>query len=347
MNRRDFIKSGAIASAVLGSGLGSLHGFGKISPTFNKREAILSLINDNIPQEYFPGGFFMHFGRDYQIGEAAINRHLEYFRYTNMDFMKIQYEKTFPKVPRIRKPSDWAHMPLYKKDFYEEPLAVIKGIVKEARKEAPVIATFYSPFACAGHTTSDETITRHLEEEPELVKKGLEIITESLLIYIKECISLGVDGFLQSTQGGEGGRFSDHRIFTDYIKPFDLLAGKEMEQHCSCNILHICDYFGNYDDYHAFVDYPGHIINGSLDLTNDRKTTVRQMFEQFKRPFMGGMHKRGIMASGTREEIVVEVNKVLSNAPEKFVLAASCTLPGNTDWANIKIALETAHRYKT
>jgi len=310
-----------------------------------KRELILSLINEDKPQEYYPAGFFIHFGKGYKTGEAAIRKHLEYFRYTDMDFMKIQYEKEFPKIPRIQKPSDWASMPLYGKDFYEEPLAVIKGIVKEAKKEAPVIATFYSPFACAGHSTSDEMITSHLEEDPELTRKGLEIITESLLIYVKECIKLGVDGFLQSSQGGEGGRFTEATLFTDYVKPFDLMAAREMEAGCSANILHICDHSGNYDDYSAFVDYPGHIINCSLDLTKGQTISSREMYQLFNRPFMGGMHKRGIMVAGTQDEISSEVGRVLSQAPEKFVLAASCTLPGNIDLANIKTAIDKAHQY--
>jgi uroporphyrinogen decarboxylase len=346
MNRRKFLKSGILATATVGSGLSMLQCSARKSMPKPKRELILSLINEDKPQDYFPAGFFIHFGEGYKSGEAAIQKHLEYFRFTNMDFMKIQYEKTFPKIAGIQKPSDWASMPLHKKDFYEEPLTVIKGIVKEAKKEAPVIATFYSPFACAGHTTSDEIITRHLEEDPEQTKKGLEIITESLLIYVEECIKLGVDGFLQSTQGGEGGRFTEASLFTEYVKPFDLIAGREMEAGCSSNILHICDHLGNYDDYSAFVDYPGHIINCSLDLTNDQTISSKEMYQLFNRPFMGGMHKRGVMASGTQDEISSEVSRVLSQAPEKFVLAASCTLPGNIDWANIKTAIDTAHLYQ-
>ena len=345
MLRRNFIKSGVLATATVGSGLGFLQCSGKGPLTVDKRELILSLINEDKPQEYYPAGFFIHFGKGFKTGEAAIQKHLEYFRYTNMDFMKIQYEKEFPKIPAIQKPSDWADMPLYGKEFFEEPLAVIEGIAKEAKKEAPVIATFYSPFACAGHTTSDEMITRHLEEDPELTRKGLEIITESLLFYVKECIRLGVDGFLQSTQGGEGGRFTDYSLFTDYVKPFDLVAGREMEAGCSTNILHICDHSGDYDDYSAFVDYPGHIINSSLALTNGRNISSREMYQLFNRPFMGGMHKRGVMATGTQGEISSEVKRVLSQAPEKFVLAASCTLPGDTAWANIKTAIDTAHQY--
>jgi uroporphyrinogen decarboxylase len=345
MLRRKFLKSGILATASVGSGMGFLQCSGPRKSPKQKRELILSLIIDDKPQEYYPAGFFIHFGKEFHTGEAAIRKHLEYFRYTDMDFVKIQYEKVFPKIPVIRKPSDWASMPLYGKDFYEEPLSVIKGILKEVKKEAPVIATFYSPFACAGHTTSDEMITRHLEEDPELTGKGLEIITDSLLIYVKECIKLGVDGFLQSTQGGEGGRFTDATLFTDYVKPFDLVAGREMDAGCSTNILHICDHLGNYDDYSAFVDYPGQIINSSLDLTKGRTISSREMFQLFNRPFMGGMHKRGIMVSGTQDEIRSEVERVLNQAPEKFILAASCTLPGDIDWTNVKTAIATAHQY--
>jgi len=69
------------------------------------------------------------------------------------------------------------------------------------------------------------------------------------------------------------------------------------------------------------------------------------MYQLFNRPFMGGMHKRGIMVNGTQDEIRSEVGSVLDEAPDKFVLAASCTLPGNIDWANIKTAIDKAHQY--
>ncbi|MEN8156928.1 MAG: uroporphyrinogen decarboxylase family protein [Bacteroidota bacterium] len=344
MKRRHFIRTGAVVSAGLGSGMMACSG-GQARP-INKREAVLSLINDNKPQEYIPAGFFTHFDKKYHTGQAAIDKHLAYFRQTGLDFVKIQYEKEFPKIPEIKKPADWANMPLYKKDFFEEQLAVIEGIVKSAKSEAPVIATLYAPFAMAGTTTTYETVTRHLEEDPEQVVKGLEIITESLMNYAKECIKLGVDGFLQSTQGGEGGRYTDYRLFTEYVKPFDMAIGKEIEEHCSCNILHICDWAGDYDDYSAFVDYPGHIVNSSLHLRNHQQITAKEMYSLFNRPFMGGMDKRGILTSGSEAEIEAEVNQVLSEAPEKFILAASCTVPGDTDWERIKTAVDTAHQYK-
>ena len=38
-------------------------------------------------------------------------------------------------------------------------------------------------------------ITEHIKQDPLAVQKGMEIITESLMIFVKACIRLGVDGF--------------------------------------------------------------------------------------------------------------------------------------------------------
>ena len=81
-----------------------------------------------------------------------MQKHLEYFRHTGMDFVKIQYERTFPPIATIKRPEDWRKMPSYPLDFYEPTLSAVGGLVKAAKKEALVLVTLYSPFMCAGHT---------------------------------------------------------------------------------------------------------------------------------------------------------------------------------------------------
>ncbi|HEX7512106.1 MAG TPA: hypothetical protein VF464_01940, partial [Candidatus Methylomirabilis sp.] len=121
-----------------------------------KRDAVLSLLEPGRKPEYTPAAFFLHFDPAYHRGQAAVDKHLEYFRYTGMDLVKIQYEHTFPHLPEIRRPEDWARMPCYGLDFYEAPLRLVEGLVKEAKSEALVIQTLYSPFMCAGHTAGAE-----------------------------------------------------------------------------------------------------------------------------------------------------------------------------------------------
>ena len=89
----------------------------------NKRERILGLLETDGPWDYVPAGFFIHFPEQYHYGQAAVAKHLEYFRYTGMDFVKIQFENRFPDRPEIRQPADWANMPQYGPEFYENQLA--------------------------------------------------------------------------------------------------------------------------------------------------------------------------------------------------------------------------------
>jgi uroporphyrinogen decarboxylase len=308
----------------------------------NKREVVLSLLDRTPP--YTPAAFFLHFAKEYHEGQAAVEKHLEYYRYTGMDLVKIQYERTFPPVSDIRKPEDWARMPRYGQDFFDGQLAVVRGLVNAARSEAVIVQTLYSPFMCAGHSTSDSLLTEHLWQEPDQVKKGLEIITDSLLVFVRACIKLGIDGFYASTQGGEASRFTDTDIFETYIKPYDLALMNEANQACPFNILHVCDYQRDYDDFSPFLDYPGQIVNCPLKL-GGKPITPKQAAEMFKRPYMGGLERKGVIATGTPDEIGRAVDDVLREAPGRFMLGADCTVPNLTPWANLKTAIDAAHTH--
>ena len=338
--RREFVKTTGLGLVTLATGCGIQAPNRKI----NKREAVLSLLNEDKKQDYTPAGFFIHFGGEYMRGDSAINRHLEYFNAIDMDFVKVQYEKVYPVLSTIHVPGDWEKTPSYRMGFYEEQLYVVKGLIDRAKHVAPVIATLYSPFMCARDSTSNEIINEHLKENPESVKKGLEIITENVLFFAKECMNLGVDGFLACTQGGEANRFEDRSIFEQYIKPYDLLVMEEINASCNCNILHICDYHGDYDDLTPFLGYPGQAVNCCLDLGGERQSPS-YMYDLFDRPFMGGLEKRGIITSGTEQQIKNAVTDVMSEASEKFILGSSCTLPGDISWNNIRTAVDVAHQY--
>ncbi len=310
----------------------------------NRRDTMLSLIQDTALPDYIPAAFFLHFDSAYHQGQAAIDKHLEYFRSTGMDFVKIQYELPFPPSVPIRKPGDWAHAPLCSEEFFEAPIHVVEGLVKAAKSEALVILTIYSPFMWAAHLAEDGAITNHLQENPEAVKKGLEIMTENVLTLVRGCKRAGVDGFYASSQGGEAFRFQDPNIFQKYIKPTDLAVWDELSS-CAFNILHICDYEGGYDDLTPFLDYPGHVVNSSLKV-GDQTLTPKDASQLFGRPFMGGVERKGVLTTGNSEVIRQTVKDVLEQTPERFILAADCTVPSDTPWENLRTAIETAHQFR-
>ena len=285
MTRRGFL---GMAVAAAASGAAS-------AAKPNKREALLSLRKGG--PGYVPAAFFLHFDERSHFGKAAVDKHLEYFRSTGMDFVKVQYERTFPAIPEIRTPGDWKAMPRYALDFYKPQLEVVEGLVKAAGREALVLVTLYSPFMCAGHTVGRPLLVKHIEEDGEAVRAGLDAITDSLLGFVRECRRLGADGFYASTQGGESGTFRDGSLFGRYVTPYDLRLMREIDETCAFNILHVCDYEAPYADLTPFRDYPGHVVSCSPRLTTG-EVKLRDLAGLFGRPIMGGMDRKGVIGDG-------------------------------------------------
>lgn len=309
----------------------------------NKRELMMNLVNgDEMP--YVPAAFFLHFDPAYHRGQAAVDKHLEFFRHTGMDLVKIQYEHHVEQPPVLR-PEDWAKLPRRDESFFAEPLKVVEGLVKAAGEEALVVVTLYSPFMWASQIAGNEQVMQHIGENIAMVQQGMETITESIRAFVRGCIGLGVDGFYTSTQGGESHRLADLALFEAVVKPYDLSLMNEINRTCRFNILHVCDYAGSYDDFSRFVDYPGHVVNTPLEV-GGRHLTPQEVSDMFHRPYMGGMERLGVIHSGTEHEIRLAAERVLADAPERFILAADCTVPSDTPWDNLRLAVEVAHQYR-
>jgi uroporphyrinogen decarboxylase len=354
MKRRDVLKAaGGMAAAGVASSLPALPGCsapapaGKGSETArpkDKRQLVLDLLDTSQAPSYVPAGFFIHFPEDQHFGQAAIDTHTEYFRSTGMDFVKIQYEAGFPPHPEIETPGDWAKLPVAGKDFYEAQVGVVEGLVKALKKEALVVCTLYSPFMLACESVGPERVVEHIEADPEAVRKGLETVTESLLIFVRECARVGVDGFYASTQGGEAGRFTRPELFGECIRPSDLVIQGEINDTTLFNILHVCDYHLPYDDLTPFLEYPGDVVNCSLHV-GEESWTPKRAGEFFGRPFMGGLERKGTIVDGTPDEIREEVHRVLAQGADRQILGADCTLPADIDWERIRTAIDAAHEF--
>ena len=309
----------------------------------NKREAVLGLISGEAPPTFVPAAFFLHFDRAHHRGQAAIDRQLEFFQATGMDLVKIQFEQTIQ--PSIHGPEDWKHVRPQPEQFFEPTVRVVDGLVRAAQREALVIMTLYSPFMWMVRIAKGVDLADHFLEHPEAAAEGLEVMTQTVLNLVRACRRVGVDGFYASSQGGEAGRLPDRAIFRKHVKPADLAVWEEIRT-CVFNVLHICDFEGGYADLTDFLDYPGQVVNASLQV-GERKLQPREIAELFGRPFMGGMERLGVIATGKSADIRREAQAVLASAPELFILGADCTVPADTPWENLRAAIETAHAYRS
>jgi uroporphyrinogen decarboxylase len=309
----------------------------------HKRDLVLSLTGPQ-PPAIIPAAFFLHFDPAHHAGQPAIDKHLEFFRATGMDLVKIQYEQTLPATAPPARPADWANAPRFGDDFFEAPVGVAEGLARAAKNEALVIMTVYSPFMWAKRWAGGAVLLAHLREDPQAVRRGLDILTENVLTLVRGCQRVGVDGFYVSTQGGEAHRLGGSALFTSTVKPTDLAVWEQAQQ-SAFNILHVCDYEGGYDDLTPFLDYPGQVVNCSLKV-GGRELSPREAAALFGRPFMGGLERTGVIATGGADAIRHAVEGVLAEAPERFMLGADCTVPGETPWENLRVAIEAAHGFR-
>ncbi len=308
----------------------------------DKRDRMLDLADGHVEPGYIPAAFFLHFDSAFHRGQPAVDKHLEFFKATGMDLVKIQYEHPFPVMTQIGRPGDWSSIPRLDSKYFSEPLEVVEGIVNAAGGEALVVVTLYSALMHAGHATTREMLADHLDQDPEKTARGLRIINQAILVFVRECLKRGVDGFYASTQGGEACRFKDPELFTKVIKPLDLEVMTEIDRKARFNILHVCDYQGPYDDLTPYLDYPGHVVNCPTRMKSGTRSP-RQLAEMFKRPFMGGMDRLGLIASGSPAQVAQEARTVIRDAPPNFVLGADCTVPSSVPLQNLKTAIDTAH----
>ena len=344
ISRRSFVGALGLLAAAGSPGSGGAPG-PAAKPPAGKRQAMLAFAGGGAGPGYVPAAFFLHFDPASRLGPGAVQRHLEYFRFTGMDFLKVQYERNYPPLPQIKAPADWKEMPRYGLDFYRPQLEVVDALVKAAGREAVVVVTLYSAFMCAGHATSRELLVRHLELDAEAVRPALERITDSLLGFVRECRNLGVDGFYASTQGGEAATFRDPALFARYVAPCDLRLMGVATAGAAFSILHVCDYEAPYADLAPFVGYPGQVVSCSTHLTTGERS-LRELARLFGRPIMGGMDRKGVIASGGEAEIRREAEAVLKASPERFILGADCTVPGENRWPGIRAAIDTAHAFR-
>lgn len=282
-----------------------------------------------------PASFWFHFTRDKARGEASVKAHLDYYRESGIDFLKIMNEHPYQANVDIKTPADWRQVrpaPL-SSSFYQGQLDEIKRLVDALQGECLTVTTIFGPFSEGNHTANN-MVTEHLKADPEAVNQGLAAIAESLAEFAGACVEAGASGIYYSAQGGEEDRFSEEE-FLNYIKPHDLTVLNAVRDQGEFHLLHICK---DRIRLNLYADYPSHAVNWAATKHN---LSLKEGHELFKRPVVGGMGDRGIIVDGSPEAIQGAVQEIIADFGSRgLMIGADCTLPTDIDVNNIRLAVE-------
>jgi uroporphyrinogen decarboxylase len=301
----------------------------------NKIERVRAAIRGE-PVDRVPAGFWTHFPEDQQNGPAMVRAHLDFYRRTDLDFLKVMYDNPYELVgvDKIRTPADWAKLrpaPLSSRP-YQEYLDSIKEILDAVGNETLVITTMFNPFCIANDNRSGvrdegdwlfDGITQHLRQDPTATAQGLKMIAESTVEFIQALLNVGVAGFLYSVNGSNIGRFSREQ-FDAWVKPSDLMVLQAAEQAgAEFVLLHIC---GANQRLEFYTDYPSQVVNWAPQQGN---LSLKEGQALFNRTVMGGLDQNGALSTGPRAAIEAEVQAVLAEmGTQRFILGAGCAVAG-------------------
>jgi uroporphyrinogen decarboxylase len=312
----------------------------------NRRERILQVLDQSRPNAYVPAAFFLHF--ENKLGRKAVEDHKNFYKSTNMDFVKVFYEIAVPKV-EINSGKDWEKVPVYSEDFFAPQVAVIADLAREFGDEAFVLPTVYSPLSLAHQTLGrGKDFKKLVEENPQAFGKAIKNLSLSIENYLRSARKAGADGFYISTQGGDGNSLPE-KIWKEQVREWDKHVSEVANEIGEINILHICDYgtpYKNAEALYAYADYPASIINVPLKFSDRSTLNLKEAQKRFGRPIFGGLERLGAIANGSLEEAKKAVDEVLENASPNFILGADCTVPGDTDWEKLRAVIDYAHTWR-
>lgn len=308
----------------------------------NKKEIMDRFVAGTLDPSYVPAAFFVHYGSDEKLGNPAVQAHLRYYLRSNMDILKVQFEQLIPRIENVSDPASWEALELLPQDFYAPTLEIVKSLQEIAGEDVYVIPTIYSPYQVSLQALGEEGMREALNNHPDGYRKLIGYCADALNWLVDRCKEAGIEGFYMCCQGGEMKHNDIPQLFTDFVKPFDLVVFNNCVEGTKMNFLHICDWEGVYDDLTRFADYPGQIVNTPINLNGTIFTTADGE-KLFNRPILGGLDRHGEINDASLDEVKALIDKAVAEGPKgRLMIGAECTV-SSAPWENIHAAISAAH----
>lgn len=319
----------------------------------DKRTRVLNAMNKQ-PVDHVPVGMWYHFSGENTRGEACVQAHLDYYRDTDLDFLKVMSDAyTYPIPDSIRKADDWWKLtPLGPDHPYIRGQVERAGrIVEEIGKERCVFYNIFAPFSCIRQGTSDEMVMKHLGENRPAVMHALDVIAQDLALLSQLLVTeAGCDGIYFCVQGGEKDRFTPEE-YKAIVRPSDLYVLEHVNRFSDTNILHCCGWAGEPNNLSLWKDYPVKCVNWAVYVEKLPISEGRVLYGD--KAVLGGFETlhlnpemtkyQGLLYTGTKEEIQAYTKElILFSGKRGLLLGGDCTIASFTDHERIRWVVEAA-----
>lgn len=294
-----------------------------------------------------PVSMWFHFTGEDRYGEKFVATHMQYYKKSGIDFLKIMNDAFFPWDigQTITKSTDWRKVKPHGRNhkFIREQAEYAARINDALQGDCMTFWSLFAPFSAMRFSAGDEMTTQHLKDDPDSVLEGMKAVAQDCVDIIELCTGQGgCTGSYLAIHSADVGRYTKEQ-YDSWIKPQDFTVCDAMNATSSYNIAHLCGWSGIKNHLDWWRDYPLQLMHWACNVDD---VTWEQGAEYFGEiPRMGGFDSRatGLLYTGTEEQIKAETKRLIDISGKLGVmLGADCTLPSDIDYQRIRWVVEAA-----
>jgi uroporphyrinogen decarboxylase len=319
-----------------------------------KRERLMAAIHGE-PVDRPPVALWRHFpGDDYRPGDLAAAT-VAFQRTYDFDFVKVTPTSSFCVqdwgsrdrwVGTLEGTRDYTFYPIQVPEDWDKlhlldpaggalaaQLECLRLVAGGLRGEVPFIQTIFSPLAQAKNLVGSENLLVHLRRNPDALRRGLEVITETTSRFIGAALDTGIDGVFYAVQHAQYGLLSEGE-YAAFGRPYDIRV-LDAARGLWLNVLHLHGVNVMFD---LLADYPVQIINW-----HDRETwpTLAEAQNRFGGAVCGGLARWDVIVRGSPDQVREQAADALARTgARRFILGTGCVTPVVAPTSNIRAARE-------
>ena len=322
-----------------------------MSATMTKRERLQATVKGH-PVDRPAVALWRHFPGDDQRPDDLAAATMSWQAQYDWDFIKVSPSSSFCLVDWgvedrwvggdegtreytrrvVRRPEDWAELPaldIRRASRLQGQLRCLELIGDAAGQEVPFIQTIFSPLSQAKNLSGNDRLLVHLRQAPELVRSGLETITETTIQFVQACTRTGIAGIYYAVSMATYGLMSEAE-YRAYGEPYDrrILAAVEA---CWFNMVHL---HGSDIMFDLVAGYPGQALNW-----HDRETppSLAEGLRLFPGAVSGGVARWDDLLRGDPDDVRERcMDAIQQTGGQRLILSSGCVAPVNAPFSNLR-----------
>jgi uroporphyrinogen decarboxylase len=235
-------------------------------------------------------------------------------------------------------PEAWARLPILDENAPQlaaqlKCLALVRAGLP---RDTPLVQTVFSPLAQARNLAGADQLLAHMRQNPEAVKKGLEIIAATTQCFLQAAAATGIDGIFYAVQHAQAGLLSEAEFF-EFGRSFDLPL-LEAASPLWLNLLHL---HGENVYFDAVADYPAQVINW-----HDRDTapSLSEGLGRFQGVLCGGLSRETMVYRDAAAVRAEAANALEQTDGRRQLLGTGCVVPVIAPHGNLLAARKSVEK---